>query len=90
MWNIVLLRVKGEFSEELRKSMVDMSCLQEVRLRGQDSRMLEMEGKRYKLWWCRKRDSAGGMKEKLCEKVVEVRIVSGIVMAVVLVLKRMC
>ena len=45
------------------------------------------------LLWCRKGDGVGGvsfvMKEELCEKMVEVRKVSEIVTAVVLVFKRM-
>ena len=51
--------------------------------------MSGMEGRRYKLWWSGKGDGVGGVgvvvKEKLCEKVVEVRMVSGRVMIVVLV-----
>ena len=43
--------------------------------------MLRMKGRRYKLWWSRKGDGGGGVgvmvKEELCEKVVEVRRVSG-------------
>ena len=57
-----------------------MCCLQEVRWRGQGARMLEMKGRRYKLWWSVKGDGVGGVgvmvKEELCEKVVEVRMVS--------------
>ena len=44
---------------------------------------------RYKWWWSGKGDGVGGVevmvKEKLCEKVVEVRWVSDRVMVVVLV-----
>ena len=49
--------------------------------------MLGMKGRRYKLWWSGKRDGVGGVgvmvKEELCEKVVEVRMVSDRVMTVV-------
>ena len=41
----------GEVCEELRKRMIDVCCLQEVRWRGQGARMLGMKGGRYKLWW---------------------------------------
>ena len=37
-WNLGSLRGEaGEVSEELRKRMIDVSCLQEVRRRGQDA-----------------------------------------------------
>ena len=42
--------------------------------------MLEMKGRRYKLWWSGKEDGAVGVgimaKEELCENVVRVRRVS--------------
>ena len=54
-----------------------MCCLREVRWRGQGARMLEMMGRRYRLWWSGKVDGVGGVgvvvKEELCEEVVEVR-----------------
>ena len=57
-----------------------MCCLQEVRWRGQRYRMLEMKGRRYKLWRSGKGDGVGGVgvmvKEQICEKVLEVRRVS--------------
>ena len=66
-----------------------MCYLLEVRWRGQRSRMLRMEGRKYKLWWSRKGDGVDGVgvivKEGLCEKVVDVRMVSDRVMAVALV-----
>ena len=40
----------GEVSEELRKRMVHVCCLQEVRWKGQGVGMLGMKGRRYKLW----------------------------------------
>ena len=40
-----------EVCEELRKRMIDVCCLLEVRWRWQGTRMLEMKGRRYKLWW---------------------------------------
>ena len=36
--------------------MIDVCCLQEVRLRGQDVRLLAMNGRRYKLWWSERGD----------------------------------
>ena len=72
--------------------MIDMCCLQELRWRGQGSRMLGMEEKRYKLWWSGKGDGVGGvivmMKEELCERVVEVKRVSDRMIAVVLVFEK--
>ena len=60
--------------------MIDVCCLQEVRWRGLDSRMLGMKGMRYNLWWSCKVDGVGDMgvmvKEELCKWVVEVRMVS--------------
>ena len=44
----------GRRFEELRKRMIDMCCLHEVRLRGQGARMLGIKGRRYKLWWSEK------------------------------------
>ena len=51
----------GEDGEELRKSMIDVCCLQEVRWRGQGSRMLRMKEGGYKLWWSSKEDGGGGV-----------------------------
>ena len=69
--------------------MIDVCCLQEVRCRGQGASMLGMKGRRYKLSWSGKGDGVGGVgvmvKEELCEKVVEVRIVSDRVMTLVVV-----
>ena len=69
-----------EVCEELRKRMIDVCCLQEVRWRGQGARMLGMEDRRHKLWWYGKGDDVCGVgfmaKEELCEKVVDVRRVS--------------
>ena len=70
---------EGEVCEELRKRMIDVCCLQEVRWREQGARMLGMKGRRDKLWWSGK-DGVGGVgvmvKEELYDKVVEVRRVS--------------
>ena len=44
MWNVGSLSGKGEVCEELRKRMIDVCCLQEVRLRGHGARMLGMKG----------------------------------------------
>ena len=54
--------------------------------RGQGARMLGMKGSRYKLWWSGKGDGVGGVGikvEELCEKVVEIIMVSDRVMTVV-------
>ena len=52
MWSIGSLSEK-EVCKELRKKMIDVYCLHAVSWRGQGSRMLEMEGRGYNLWWCR-------------------------------------
>ena len=69
--------------------MIEVCCLQEVKWRGHGARMVGMKGRRYKQWWSGKGDGVGGVgvmvKEELCEKVVEVRMVSGRVMNVVVV-----
>ena len=49
MWNIGCLSGKGEVCEELRKRMIDVCCLQEVRWREYGAMMLGVEGRRYKL-----------------------------------------
>ena len=87
-WNLDNLSGReGEVCEELRKRMIDVCCLHEVRWRWQGARMLGMKGRRCKLWWSGKGDGVGGVgvmvKTELCEKVVEVRVVSDRVMAVV-------
>ena len=52
LWNIDCLGGKGgEVCYELRKMMIAVCCLLEVRWRGQDSWMLAMGGMRYNLWW---------------------------------------
>ena len=67
--------------------MIGVCCLHVVRWRGQCARMLVIK-RRYKQWWSGKGDGVGGVgiivKEELCEKVVEVRMVSDRVMAVVI------
>ena len=53
---------------------------------GQGARMLGMKGRRCKHWWSGKGDGVGGVgviEEELCEKVVEVWMVSDSVMTVV-------
>ena len=74
-WSICRLSGKGDVCEELRKRMIDVSCLQEVRLRRQGARMQGMEGDIS----C---DGEEKEMEEQCEKVVEIRMVSDIVMAV--------
>ena len=86
-WNVGGLRVRGvEVCEELRKRMIYVCCLQEMRWRGQDAGMLGMK-RRYRLCWSGKGDRFGivgvTVKEEMCEEVVEVRNVSGGVMTVV-------
>ena len=49
-----LSRNRGAICEELRKGMIDVCYLLEVRWGGQDARMREMKGRRYKLWWSEK------------------------------------
>ena len=75
--------------EELRKRMIDVRCLQEVRWGGQSVRMLGMKGRIYKLWWSGKGDGVGCVgvmvKEELCSKVVDVKMVSDGVMTLVVV-----
>ena len=62
---------KGDVCEELRKRLIDVCCLQDVRWKEQISRMLGMEGRRYRLCWSRKGDGVGSvgvmMNEDLCE-----------------------
>ena len=48
MWNLGTLSGM-EGTEELRKRMIDVCCLWEVRWREQGARMLGMKGRRYKL-----------------------------------------
>ena len=85
-WNVGSVSGKGgEVCEELRKRMIDVCCLSEVRGRVQGARMPGLNGKRYNLlWWSGKGDGIGGVgvmvKEELCEKMVEVRWVSDRVM----------
>ena len=63
-----------------------MCCLLELRWRGQDD---GIEGRRCKLWWSVKGDGVGGVgvmvMDEMSEKVMEVRMVSDGVMAIVLV-----
>ena len=51
--------------------------------------MLEMKGRRYKLWWSGKGDGVGGVGvlaiEELCKKVVEVRMVGDRLMTLVVI-----
>ena len=80
---------RGDVCEKLRKKMIDVCYLQEVRWREQGSRMLGMKGRIYKLWWSGKEDGVNGVgvlvKEELCEMVVEVRKVSDRVMTFVVI-----
>ena len=60
----------------LVKGRVDIGCLQEVRYRGQGTRVNKKEEK-YKLWWSRSEDGRNGVgimvKEDLLEEVIEVK-----------------
>ena len=79
-WNLGSQNGKGDVCEELRKRMIDVCCLQEVRWRVQGARIHGMDGRRNKLWWSGKDDGVGGVgvmvKEEFPVKVVEVRRVS--------------
>ena len=80
-WNLCSLSGKeGDVCEELRKRMIGVCCFQ-VRWRGQGDMMHLMKGMRHKMWLSGKGDGVGGVgdmvKEEMCEKVVEVRRVSG-------------
>ena len=93
-WNLGSLSGRVvEVCEELRKRMIDVCCLKGVRWREQGARMMCTNGWRYKLWCSGNGVEVSGVgimvKEELCEKVVEVRRLSNIVMAIV-VFKRMC
>ena len=88
MWNLGSLRGKGgEVCEDVRRRMVDVCCLLEVRWRGQGARMLGMKERRYEMCWSGKGDGVGGVgvmvKEELCEKMAEVGRVSDRVKTVV-------
>ena len=82
---------KGKICEELRKRMIDVYCWQEVRWRGLGARMLGMKRRIYKMWCSGKGNGVGGVgvivKEELCEKAVEARMVSDRVMTLVVVFK---
>ena len=56
-----------------------------MRLGGQRAGMMRMKGRRYKLWWSGKGVGGVGviLMEELCENVIEVRRLSGRVVAVV-------
>ena len=60
-----------------KKKKVDIYGLQKVRWRGQGARFIEVEGRRYKLWWSENHVGKGGVeilvKEELCENVVAIR-----------------
>ena len=91
-WNIGSMSGRGtEVCEELRKTRMDVCSLQEVGWRGQGAWFLGMKGRRYKLQWSGNSDGTGGVgvlvKEELCEKVVEVRRRSELVITVVMVLE---
>ena len=50
MWNLGILSGKtAEVCNELRKRIIDMCFLQEMKLKGQGARTLEMNGRRYNL-----------------------------------------
>ena len=84
-WNLGSKSGKGEVCEELRMRMSDVCCLLEVRWRGQGAGMLGMKRRRYKLWLSGNGVGVAGVmvKEDLCEKVVEVILVSDSVMTLV-------
>ena len=90
VWTLNLGSLSGkglEVCEELRKLMIDVSCLPDVRWREQGARILGMNG-RYKLWWSGRGDGVGGVgvmvKGELCEEMVDVgRVGDGVVTVVV-------
>ena len=49
-WIHSSLSRRTQVCEELRKKMVDVSCLQEIRWRGVGSRMSGVRGRRFMLW----------------------------------------
>ena len=60
MWNLGRLRGNGgEVREEVRKRMIGVCCLHEVRWREQGARRIRMKGRRYKQWWSR--NGVGGV-----------------------------
>ena len=51
-WNVGSISGRRtEVCEEWRKRKLDVSCLQEVRWRGEGARFIGVKGRRYKLWW---------------------------------------
>ena len=74
--------------EQLRKRKVDMCCLQEVRWRGQGGRFVGFKSRIYNPWWFGNNGEMGIeilVKEKLHEKLVEVRRKNDRMIAMVLV-----
>ena len=70
MWNMSSMSENREVCELLKKRMIDVCCLQEVRWREQGSRKLEIDGRTSMLWWSGKGDGVGGVgvmaKKNLC------------------------
>ena len=64
-----------EMVDMLGRRNVDICCLQEVRYRGQGTRMFGIKHK-YKFWWSGRRESRNGVgimvREELVEDVIEV------------------
>ena len=70
MWNLGSLSGEGgEVCEEPRKRIIDVCCLQEVRWRGWDVRMLGMKGGRYRLWLSGKGGEVGGVRVMVKEEL---------------------
>ena len=80
-----------EICDELWKRNVDTCCLQEVRWRGCWSRLIGLQGRKYKLWWSGNQEGCGGVevliKGELYDKVIDVRRVDDRVMSLVIVLE---
>ena len=77
-WNIKNFCGKStEVGEQLRRREVDMCCLQKVRWRRQEDRLVGCRGRRYRLWWSGNNDEIEGVgnlvKKELRKKVVEVQ-----------------
>ena len=61
-WTIVTLSGKGmEICEELWRRNVHLCSSLEVRWRGCGSRLIGLQGRKYKLWWSRNEEGHGGV-----------------------------
>ena len=58
----------GEVCGELRRRMIDMCCLHEVRWSGQGVSILGMKERKYKLWLSGKGDVVSGVRVMVKEE----------------------